>query len=331
MRFGTYRGMQGGIMNALGSMLRPNTSYDDTVRDLAYYDNSQANIGKLNSETALNDQQYQARSGIERELQSVPLPQGMTPGLASKLFVGSAKPSMHDYSQAMGDAQDQHLRVGAQKALEAGNSQIMNSLLAISGRDPYTPYTLNETGRIDTGTGQVDFTPGHGALVNQRNAAAAQSMAGARENDAQARAAGFLEVSPGATVYNVPQGGIVEKLNAITTAPPNPASGSPSSDMKQYQELLGLGMDAETARGVSYGTIKQVTDARGNIVLVDVASGRIAGSLTTDPRTGQAQWQPAQQPAAQSPAQQPPMQGARQAPDGNWYVQQNGQWFRVDQ
>lgn len=28
---------------------------------------------------------------------------------------------------------------------------------------------------------------------------------------------------------------------------------------------------------------------------------------------------------------QPPIQGARQAPDGHWYVQQNGQYFRVDQ
>jgi hypothetical protein len=27
---------------------------------------------------------------------------------------------------------------------------------------------------------------------------------------------------------------------------------------------------------------------------------------------------------------QQPMQGARQASDGNWYIQQNGQWFRVD-
>jgi hypothetical protein len=26
-----------------------------------------------------------------------------------------------------------------------------------------------------------------------------------------------------------------------------------------------------------------------------------------------------------------PMPGARQAPDGNWYIQQNGQWFRVEQ
>lgn len=39
------------------------------------------------------------------------------------------------------------------------------------------------------------------------------------------------------------------------------------------------------------------------------------------------------QPATQRPAQSsaPPMQGARQAPDGNWYVQQNGRYFRVEQ
>lgn len=26
----------------------------------------------------------------------------------------------------------------------------------------------------------------------------------------------------------------------------------------------------------------------------------------------------------------PPMEGARKAPDGNWYIQQDGKWFRVD-
>lgn len=33
----------------------------------------------------------------------------------------------------------------------------------------------------------------------------------------------------------------------------------------------------------------------------------------------------------QGPSTAPPMQGARQAPDGNWYVQQNGKYYRVDQ
>lgn len=28
--------------------------------------------------------------------------------------------------------------------------------------------------------------------------------------------------------------------------------------------------------------------------------------------------------------EQPPMEGAQKAPDGNWYVQQDGKWFRVD-
>lgn len=38
----------------------------------------------------------------------------------------------------------------------------------------------------------------------------------------------------------------------------------------------------------------------------------------------------APQPSA-TPQAAPPMQGARQAPDGNWYVQQNGKYYRVDQ
>jgi hypothetical protein len=42
--------------------------------------------------------------------------------------------------------------------------------------------------------------------------------------------------------------------------------------------------------------------------------------------------QPTQQPAAAPQAQeQPPMAGAEKAPDGNWYVQKNGQYFRVEQ
>lgn len=36
------------------------------------------------------------------------------------------------------------------------------------------------------------------------------------------------------------------------------------------------------------------------------------------------------QPGAQAPHGAPPVEGARQAPDGNWYVQQNGRWFRVE-
>ena len=33
----------------------------------------------------------------------------------------------------------------------------------------------------------------------------------------------------------------------------------------------------------------------------------------------------------QNEDEEPPMEGAQRAPDGRWYVQQEGQWFRVDQ
>jgi hypothetical protein len=34
--------------------------------------------------------------------------------------------------------------------------------------------------------------------------------------------------------------------------------------------------------------------------------------------------------AAKPDPNAPPMEGARKAPDGNWYVQQNGKWFKVE-
>ena len=35
-------------------------------------------------------------------------------------------------------------------------------------------------------------------------------------------------------------------------------------------------------------------------------------------------------PAADPDVEQPPYEGARKAPDGNWYVMQDGKWFRVE-
>lgn len=40
--------------------------------------------------------------------------------------------------------------------------------------------------------------------------------------------------------------------------------------------------------------------------------------------------QPAAAPAQAAAPSAPPMEGAKQAPDGHWYVEQNGQFFRVD-
>jgi hypothetical protein len=74
----------------------------------------------------------------------------------------------------------------------------------------------------------------------------------------------------------------------------------------------------------------------------DPVDGRVSGVLERnsftgkyrriDPATGQeVPFGQEQAPAApQGSGDQPPVAGAKKAPDGKWYVQQNGKWFRVD-
>jgi hypothetical protein len=53
---------------------------------------------------------------------------------------------------------------------------------------------------------------------------------------------------------------------------------------------------------------------------------------TETPDISQRALERARQPGATGSVETaPPMQGARQAPDGNWYVQQNGKWHRIEQ
>lgn len=340
MRFRTYQGARPGIQQVMQAISAPGgTAYNDTMRDLAYVDSAQANARHSDSETALNQQRYSAGESLTRpdilEAARKILPANMDPVLAATLQLSSEKPSFEGYMKAAGQGMYNNATTRALEAASGGDVGTLNrfNVVAKPG-ETYEPFKLNETGQINSATGAYEFTPGHEALVGQREAAANASNAAAGASNALAQQRQLLEVSPGATVYRTPQTQTGRAMESLVTAPltPNQAGaggGAPSADMKQYGELLTLGMDAETARGVAYGTIKQVTSANG-VALIDVASGQVLGELKTDPKTRAPMWVPNTAPA-QPAAQQPPVPGARQAQDGNWYVQQNGQWFRVEQ
>lgn len=311
-------------------------AYSTAYRDAAYVDIAAANARNADSDSALNQQKYATRQSIPELLANVPGPPGAAPGSMAALFNASEKPDIAHFTEATGRVADQARQQQAEAAALGGNSTLMNQLTSITAQKPYTPYALNETGRIDAGTGEYQLTPGHQALVGQRDAAAAQSLAGARENNAQAQAAGMLEVSPGASVYSVPQGGrqggVMGAMAPLMTAPPNPSTGAnqPSNASKVMQELMAIGVPEDAARANAYKSLRQVQDARGNTAVLDGLSSQVTGSLVNDPRTGTVSWQPAAPvPPAASPAA-PPAPGARLAPDGNWYVQQDGQWFKVE-
>lgn len=472
MRFRTFQGARSGINDAVRALSAPGGgSYNDTMRDLAYVDSAQAGARRDDSETSLNQQKLDARNSIAAALQGVPLPQGMTPDVVSSLFVGSENPSFRDYTQGMVDMGGTQAQRMALEAAQRGDTGAMNRFNTIAKPgETYEPFAMTEAGVIDQGTGAYSVSDLARARENQANAAAGASAASGRASDALAAQRGFLEVSPGATVYGItgnpvvdalpgaartppsggnewrpnpsdlradgtqkgngwlgalprpgggvsseisvgvnldgketemplmvpglspeeqqwlltndpsdpkfaqsipdpimhkavtharqriaqglspfaqpgegapppaaPAGPVNDALTAVVTAPPTLSqqggpTGKPTESSRKYSELIALGVPPETARGTAYGTIRQVTDARGNVVLVDVASTNVLGTLKTDPRTGQTAWEPSQAPSTAAPGgiAQPTTQAEYDAlPSGAIFIDpDDGQQYR---
>jgi len=361
MRFRTFQGARAGINDVVRALSAPGGgAYNDTMRDLAYVDSAQAGARRDDSETSLNQQKFDARNSIAGALQGVPLPPGLSPDVVSSLFVGSENPNFRDYTQGMVDMGGTQAQGLALDAAQRGDTAAMNRFNTVTKTgETYEPFAMTEAGVVDQGTGAYSVSDLARAREGQANAAAANSMAGARANDALAAQRGFMEVSPGATVYGVPGNPILDalprdaaapdaaaggpaspldsSLDALVTAPPTPsqqggAAGKPTESSRKYSELVALGVPPETARGTAYGTIRQVTDARGNVVLVDVASTNVLGTLKTDPRTGQTAWQPSQAPPPAAPGgiAQPTTQAEYDAlPSGAIFIDpDDGQQYR---
>lgn len=340
MRFRTFQGARPGIAQMINALAAPGGNvYGDTMRDLAYVDSAQAGARRDDSETSLNQQKFDARNSIAGALQGVPLPPGLSPDVVSSMFVGSENPNLRDYTQGLVDLGGTEAQRGALDAARRGDTDAMNRFNTIAKPgETYEPYSLNETGMYNAGTGAYQFTPGHEALVNQRNAAAGASAAAGRASDALANQRQFLEVQPGASVVRTP-GTIDEAMQSVYQAPYSPrqasaggAGGDGTSSLQKMQELMAQGIPEPIARGIAYGSIKNIPGEMGmSRGLQDMASGV---TIATMDDTGRMVLTPEGQRmygggGAPSPGGAP-MPGAKQAPDGNWYIQQNGQWFRVD-
>lgn len=177
------------------------------------------------------------------------LPPGITGNMAA---YGLARgKDAEDLAKSWEALQTMGVRGDAVQAQQDGKIETMNQLVSILGEKPYTPFALNETGRINSSTGDVQYTPGHTALTAERNAAA-------RENDAQAAAAGRMEVSPGASVYDFG-----------SARPPlmSAGNGTPMAPLVTAPVAPGAGK--------GYGTPMEAVDSSGNRVFIqpDKAGG----------------------------------------------------------
>lgn len=286
MRFRTYAGAQPGMSRIVEALAAPGGgAYANTMRDMAYMDSAQASAAKATSEAALNDQRRDARSRITDSFRGVELPQGLTPELAGDLFVGSDNPNFRNYTQGLRDLGGTGPQQEAMEAARAGDVGGMNRIIAALSEKAYQPFALNETGRIDTGTGEVMLTPGHEALTQKREA-------DARAADALARQRGFMSVTPGASVYdisgapeapgsaiagalqNVPQE-MPQQPRLVATAPPSPdsTSGRQEADIQEAMRLYGI--SRQDAMSVVKGWKRVIRDeVNGQTYIVDLPSGQ---------------------------------------------------------
>lgn len=318
MRFRTYAGASRGINDVMGAFAsRGGNAYGDQMRDLAYVDSARSSAARDDSEAGLNQQRFAARESLPSVLSEIPLPAGMTPGAVASMMAGSDNMNFRDFTQGLGDLNSYEAQRAALGAAQRGDNDSLNRFsTAAKPGNVYTPHVVNETASYNSATGAGQFTPGHGALVNQRNAAAGASAAAGRASDAHAELYGaqtdmerYLPVAPGYTVFQqnpnagqpapaqewqgvpfeVPeQSPVVGALSTVATAPMTPqqmgagSGGGADGTAKQqrYNELVAQGMPPRAAQAVVDGTLKPIGDANGLVKgYADVANQQTVSTI----------------------------------------------------
>jgi hypothetical protein len=214
VRFRTYAGASRGINDVMGAFAsRGGNAYGDQMRDLAYVDSARSSAARDDSETGLNQQKYAARESLPSVLSEIPLPAGITPGAIASLYASSENPNLRDVTQGLGDLNSYEAQRGALGAAQRGD--VMGVNLYGAAAQPGTgvePFKQSESGVINSITGNHSWSPGHGALVNSRNAAAGASAAAGRASDAhaglyqqQAMNERYRDVAPGYSVVQLGQ------------------------------------------------------------------------------------------------------------------------------
>lgn len=304
MRFSFYKGAQGGIRNAINALASPGgDAYGGQMKDLAYVDSAQAGARRDDSETALNQQTYDAGQRMLSPEMAAALgqlvPQGMDPNVYTSGWMASSDRKFDDFTKGFQNLNAGSATMQALNAALAGDVDGMNRLNTVAKPgETYEPFKLNETGMANAATGEYAFTPGHQALARQRDASAAESMAGARAADALARQRQFTELSPGASLYDLGGGAspVLGALDAAVGPSQSPAAPATAGAMPDGRPII-----RNPDGSVSTHEMATVTDPRlnsgqatllptivnGQRMSVQDALAAAVGAGGMDPTTGQ--------------------------------------------
>lgn len=212
MKFRGYQNARPGIMSMLQAVNAPGgNSQRAGVADFAQLASAMDKSRESQASAAITEDQLAARQSLPAAYGGMTLPDGVNADSLSTLTRLNENPSIKDILSGLGTAQGTATSRRAVDAAMGGNPELANRLntLAKPG-ESYRPYTANEAGILNTGTGALAPNDVSRSVVGKNEASAASSYAqgrqydaGARENDAQARKAGFMTVTPGASVMSV--------------------------------------------------------------------------------------------------------------------------------
>ena len=281
----------------------------------------------------LKNREDQAKAEAEqrRELQKIEItaqtgakyrePRNIDPlsaeGMAATLGLEKAKAGMRP---GPGPSESDR-KIAQLRELGATDAQILSMLLGGSGgSNAPSGYRATQDGRLEAIPGGPADKPPE---ANPRAALA---------NDALR----FVAATTGTPI---------ETLRSMTPAEVAAEFQKNSSPMSNpiLGRLPGAGMSTEAIRKEMAAKQARINNPKGTVTdpdfraaeaslpsidRPDAVNAEIIMNMLTQAEFGQAS--PQAQQGAPAPQAQPPVPGAQQAPDGNWYVQQNGKFLRVD-
>lgn len=237
---------------------------------------------------------------------------GQRADLASAILgMATGQPNLNTYTSGLGDLGDMEIDRQITDALAAGDQRTARNLSAVK-TDKVLP-DLGAGGKVvfDPASGDVALTPLGGADVAATEALGAQRRASAGASNARA---GLYDTQASVGGYNPNTG----RRGGKTLTPAE-------ADTKMNWIL------AQASQRAAKGEPEDVIEAwianealKAGITVEKPSFANVLSSVTST----LGDTAPAQ--SVSVAAATPPVPGAQQAPDGFWYVQQGGRWFRVD-
>lgn len=172
-----------GLLGALTDPTGGQSTYLSTMEALGKVDAYGASAMADRAEAALSGDALASRGRARSSgLGGITLPSGLSGSAALDLLYSNETANLGDWNTFLQGQTLRDFQARAATAADAGDSATMTRMLSIGEGKPNNEWRLNETGRVNLVDGSVDFTPGHAALANQRNAAANASNAAARKD-----------------------------------------------------------------------------------------------------------------------------------------------------